>query len=263
VRTGIIPVLLYHSVADDPRRSDRRHAVSRAGFAGHVAAIKASGRVALLVGELAAALRGERPLPERPVAVTFDDGFADTYGAVEALLRHGLSSTVYVTAGEVGSPDRMSASQLAELARLPSVEVGAHSVTHPRLDELDSQELAYEVRASKVELEDLTGVGVDSFSYPHGAYDVRAREEVIAAGYRAAVAVKNAVSHPRDDPFAIARWTVTRGTPASRIAQVLEGEDVPRAWARERLRTRAYRAARRSRRWSRRRVARHLRQERA
>jgi hypothetical protein len=89
---------------------------------------------------------------------------------------------------------------------------------------------------------------VHSFAYPHGVYDRRVRQAVITGGYRSAVAVKNAVSHPADDPFAIARWTVTAGTPASRIAQVLEGESVPVAWSHERVRTRAYRMVRRGRR---------------
>lgn len=243
----MIPVLLYHSVADDPRR-DRRYSVSLADFTTHVGAIVASGRVAMRIGDLADGLRGDRPLPERPVAITFDDGYSDTYEAIDTLLRCELPSTVYVTTGEVGAPDRLSSAQLAELAQLSPVEVGAHSVSHRRLDELDGLELKDEVRASKARLESLTRVGVDSFAYPHGAYDLRVRESVIAAGYRSAVAVKDAVSHSRDDPFAIARWTVTRGTPASRIARVLDGEGVRPAWSHERLRTRIYRAARRRRR---------------
>jgi peptidoglycan/xylan/chitin deacetylase (PgdA/CDA1 family)/O-antigen/teichoic acid export membrane protein len=245
---GIVPVLLYHSVEDRPRRGDRRYALSLADFVAHADAITASGRVPLRIAELAAGLRGERPLPERPVAITFDDGFANTYEAAEELLRRNLSLTVYVTTGEVGAPNRLSAAQLGELVHMHSVEVGAHTITHPRLDELDGRQLSAEVTGSKAQLEEQTGVGVGSFSYPHGAYDQRAREAVIAAGYSSAVAVKNAISHPHDDPFAIARWTVTWGTSASRIAQVLEGERVRQAWSHERLRTRAYRTARRRRR---------------
>jgi peptidoglycan/xylan/chitin deacetylase (PgdA/CDA1 family) len=242
---GVIPVLLYHSVADDARRSDRRYTVSRATFEGHADAIRDSGRVPLLITDVAAGLRGHGPLPEQPVAITFDDGFANTYDAVEALLRRDLPSTTYVTTGEVGAPDRLSPSRLAELADLPAVEVGAHAVRHRRLDELDERELDDEVRVSKGQLEDLTQLTVCSFAYPHGAYDRRVRDAVMDAGYRSAVAVKNALSHAADDPFAIARWTVTAGTSASRIAGVLEGEGVQRAPAHERLRTRAYRTVRR------------------
>jgi peptidoglycan/xylan/chitin deacetylase (PgdA/CDA1 family) len=246
--TGAIPVLLYHSVHDHPERGGRRHTLSRACFAEHVDAIAASGRVAVGITELADALRGAGALPERPVAITFDDGFADTYDAVESLLRHGLSSTVYMTTGALGRAGRLSRSELAALSRLPGLEVGAHAVRHRRLDELDDRELAEEVGKSKTELEALTQRPVPSFAYPNGAYDRRVRRAVIAAGYRSAAAVKNAVSHPGDDPFAIARWTVTAGTRATRIAEVLEGQGIPRAWGPERLRTRGYRAARRYRR---------------
>ncbi len=98
------------------------------------------------------------------------------------------------------------------------------------------------------QLEDMTQGADDSFAYPQGAYDRRVRRAVIDAGYTSAAAVKNAISHANYDPFAIARWTVTAGTPASRLAQILEGENVPRAWPGERVRTRAYRTVRRTRR---------------
>ena len=246
--TAVIPVLLYHSVSDRGAQNGAWGAVSRADFEAHVEAINASGRVAIGITALAGALRGEQPLPERPVAVTFDDGFADTYDAVELLRRHGLVSTVYVTTGEVGTRNRLSPRQLAALASLPGIEVGAHAVRHRHLDELDDGELAEELGASRSQLEDLTQRSIGSFAYPHGSYDGRVRDAVIAAGYGSAAAVKNAVSPPGDDPFAIARWTVTDGTPAARISQVLEGECVPVAWTGERMRTRAYRTARRQRR---------------
>jgi peptidoglycan/xylan/chitin deacetylase (PgdA/CDA1 family) len=193
-------------------------------------------------------LRGERPLVDRPVAITFDDGYADTFDAIELLRRRGLCATVYITTGEIGAARRLSAEQIVTLSRLRTVELGAHAVRHRRLDELDDSELALEVQASKWALERLTGVSVNSFSYPHGAYDERVRAAVIEAGYTSAASVKNALSHPDDDPFAIARFTVTGTVPTARIGEVLEGRHAPLAWTGERLRTRAYRVLRRSRR---------------
>jgi peptidoglycan/xylan/chitin deacetylase (PgdA/CDA1 family) len=243
-----VPVLLYHSVHDDPPHADRAYTVSRSSFSAQVDAVKASRRNALTISELAAALSGMRPMPAWPLAITFDDGYEDNLAAIEALLDRGLACTLYVTSGEVGGRNRLTPSQVAGLASLPTVEIGAHAVRHRRLDELQGPELEEEVTASKLRLEDLTGTEIRSFSYPHGAYDARVRRAVVAAGYHSAVAVKNALSHDGDDPFAIARWTVTREASAARIAAVIAGEGVPRAWRRERLRTRAFRIARRGRR---------------
>jgi peptidoglycan/xylan/chitin deacetylase (PgdA/CDA1 family) len=242
--TSIVPVLLYHSVCDRPQRGRDRWTLSRPEFVEHANAIAACGRTPLRITELAAGLRGERLLPERAVGITFDDGYADNLDAVGELAQRNLSSTVYVTTGEVGRRGMLSAASLAELCALPGVEVGAHGVRHLRLDELDDSELIAEVYVSKAQLEDLTQSAVPTFAYPHGAYDRRAREAVIRAGYRSAAAVKNALSHSADDPFAIARWTVPAGTPPSRIAEVLDGKGIEHAWTHERVRTRAYRRAR-------------------
>jgi len=244
----LIPVLLYHSVNVRASSADTRWTVSPADFASHMDAVATSGRVAMTVTEIADALRGERPLPERPVGITFDDGFVDAYDALALLEARGLTSTIYITTGEVGSCGRLSRPQLAEIAAVNSVEVGAHAVRHRRLDELEIRELVAELIGSKLQLEEFVQGPVHSFAYPHGAFDRAVRDGVIAAGYRSAAAVKNALSHDRDDPFALARWTVTAGTSAARIAEVLEGDTVPTAWAHDRLRTRAYRVARRSRR---------------
>lgn len=209
----------------------------------------AHGGTPLTVDAVAAVLRGDRPRPARPFAVTFDDGFADNLEAVERLGEHGIPATVFVTTSFLGRPAMLDRGGLRRLAALgPRVQLGAHSRTHPRLDELRGDRLRDEIAGSRAALEELAGVDVRSFAYPHGAYDARVRAAVIEAGMTSAAAVKNALSHPGDDPFAIARWTVGPDAAAERIARVLEGADAPLAWRRERLRTRGHRLYRRARR---------------
>ena len=128
------------------------------------------------------------------------------------------------------------------------MEIGAHTVSHPHVDELGGDALEQEIAGSKQALETMLEAPVASFAYPHGSYDGRSRAAVIRAGFRSAAAIKNAISHLGDDPFAIARWTVTARTSPEQLARVIRGEGVPTAWSRERLRTRASRTARRARR---------------
>jgi peptidoglycan/xylan/chitin deacetylase (PgdA/CDA1 family) len=242
--TPPIPVLLYHSVS-----ARDSFAVAPGDFAGHARAIAACGRTALTMSELADGLRGLRALPELCVAITFDDGYRDTVGAIETLRMHGVCSTVYVTSGRVGGGDAITAEQVGALAGWQeSVELGAHTVTHARLDELSTPAAEREIRDSKDAVEHLVGRRVNAFAYPHGAFDHRVRELVIDAGYTSAGAVKNALSHQHDDPFAIARWTVRSTTSVSDLAAVLNGTGAPRAWPGQRVRTRAFRVVRRVRR---------------
>jgi peptidoglycan/xylan/chitin deacetylase (PgdA/CDA1 family) len=247
-----VPVLLYHGVRDDAAAGIERFTLTRAAFAEHVAAIEDSGRTPLTMSRLAACLRGEDDgarLPEDPVAITFDDGWADTLPAVEQLATRGIASTTYVQTGRLGGPDWLDKDGVRALDALGDLsEVGAHTVDHPRLDELFGVPLDREVAGSKAHLEDILGHAVDGFAYPHGAHDERSRAAVIAAGFTHAAAVKNALSHLGDDPFAIARWTVTADTTAQQLRSVLDGGDVPVVRAGDRPRTVAYRMARRLRR---------------
>ncbi len=244
-----IPVLLYHAVTENPPRDQPSFTVSPARFAEHVAAMVASGRLPLTVDELGACLRRERRLSGPSFAVTFDDGFADTVAATALLAEHGISSTVFITTGRMdGDPPPLSVAAVAALAENPLVELGAHTVSHPYLDELELPEILTEVTESRRRLEHQVGRRITSFAYPHGAYSRQVRGAVGAAGFRTAAAVKNALSHPADDPLAVARVTIMRETSTAGVAELLAGRGAPLAWSRERYRTHAFRTARRLRR---------------
>lgn len=245
----MIPILLYHSVPREAADRTDRFSVSYEEFATHLDAVLESGRVPLTIGEIAGGLRDERPLPDRAVAITFDDCYDNTHAAIELICERGLRASVYVTTGQIGTEHMVSYDQLQRLAELQdAVELGAHSVTHPHLDELNLNEIEREVAGSKRQLEQVLGQPVATFAYPYGSYDRRVRQAVLAAGFQSAAAVKNALSHREDDPWGIARWTVGTATDAQQIARVLDGQGVPHAWRHERMRTRGYRTVRRLRR---------------
>ena len=241
--TTTIPVLLYHRMASSP---DDHYAVSPAAFAEHVQAILASNRTALTISQLADVLAGPGSRHEEGyVAVTFDDGYAETLDAVRSLTALGLCATVYVTTGWIGAPGMLTSDQVKVLADMRDVlELGAHTVSHPYLDELRRRELEEEIVNSRDTLRAF-GIPVRTFAYPHGAYDSSVRAAVIRAGFSSAAAVKNALSHQHDDPWAVARYTVSRATSLEQVSRLLEGHGAPLAWKEERWRTRAYRLARR------------------
>jgi peptidoglycan/xylan/chitin deacetylase (PgdA/CDA1 family) len=242
----LVPVLLYHAVAPRPPPGLERFTVAPRQFADHLRVLRDAGRVGLTVSRFAACLRDGAELPDRPVVMTFDDGYADFLDAAEGLAAGGLPATLYMTTGQVGAVGMLTRRQLRSLGGW--VEVGAHSRTHPRLDELPPWRLGDEVLGSKADLEDLLQRPTRSFAYPPADHDRQVRQAVVDAGFDSAAAVKNAFSHDRDDPFAIARITVTAGTTAERIGRLLQGRAAPVAWAGERRRTRTYRAYRRLRR---------------
>jgi peptidoglycan/xylan/chitin deacetylase (PgdA/CDA1 family) len=248
-----VPVLGYHSIGDEPRDGTLRWSVSPGDFDEHMALLKERGCTAMTVSGYAATLRGLAPLPPRPVLITFDDGFADLVSAaLPVLRRYGFTATAYVITSRVGAPrtagtdPTLDWADMAEL-RAGGVEIGSHGHTHRALDCLHRHEVHRELALSKLVLEDKLREQVLSFAYPYG-YGTRAvRREVCAAGYTSACGVKNALSHERDEIFDIARVLMQRDTGATGLDALLEGRGWPLAWRGERLRTRGWRAYRRTR----------------
>nr|BFE58266.1 hypothetical protein GCM10020063_027920 [Dactylosporangium thailandense] len=250
-----MPVLGYHSISDERRDGTLRWSVSPGDFDEQMALIRQRGCTPLTVSRYAAALRGVAPLPPRPVLITFDDGFPDlAEAALPVLRRYDLTATAYVitsrlgvTPPTTGSDPALDWDGLAEL-RAHGVEIGSHSRTHHALDCLRRRELDSEIAHSRRELEDGLQAPVSSFAYPYGYHSPAVCRAVQAAGYSAACAVKNALSHEEDDVFAIARVLIERDTGTEALDALLDGRGRPLAWRGEHLRTRGWRAYRQVRR---------------
>ena len=257
--TTTIPILRYHSVSSDPAPWTASYAVAPATFARHVDLIIASGRTAMTVSELSAALTGRTQLPHRPIVITFDNGFADFAYAARVLSEHYLPSTVYLTTGALRGrglrPSNMALppapmldwSQLPELREL-HVEIGAHSHTHPQLDTLPPSAIADEILQSKELLEDAVGREVPSFAYPYGFHCAKTRRLVEALGFTSACAGINALSSSLDCVFSLARLTIRASTTTDELGSWLGGQGARVAPYPETLRTAAWRLCRRARR---------------
>jgi peptidoglycan/xylan/chitin deacetylase (PgdA/CDA1 family) len=250
-----VPVLCYHSVCTDPAPLMREWAISPGRLREHLAYFADEGMTTLTITEYAHRLSIGQPLPERLVVLTFDDGFADfATEAVPALLDADMTATLYVSTAYVGEtshwlgPDgsqpMLSWSQVTDVAAA-GVEIGAHAHHHHALDELDRTRAQLEIVESKKRLEDQLGGLVESFAYPHGYHTRAIKDMVRLAGFSSAAAVKNALSGPTDDLYAIARILVPGDAPVDEVARLMRrSSPAPRY---ERLQTKAWRAVRRAR----------------
>jgi len=248
-----VPILLYHSVTSDDFGLMQRYTMAPALFRAHMAWIADRGFSTMTVSEYAAARRGETALPDRPLLVTFDDGYADFLdGAAPALVEHGIRATLYVSTAPMGERRRgtiagrpmLTWSELRRVADL-GVEVGGHSHDHAQLDVLPGREVMRQVTTCKRLIEDHVQIDVGSFAYPHGHNSARTRRIVRAAGYSSACAVKNARSHDCDDLWALGRVMFEHDDDVDHLREACEGERYPLSSPRESARTWGWRAARR------------------
>ena len=245
-----VPVLMYHEIAD-AADTPSALAVSPDVFAGHLAYLRDAGFNTVTAGELSAILAdGTGTLPERPVVLTFDDGYGDFYTqALPLLKRNGFTATLFQTTGWVGKEDEairmMNWRELAE-AEQAGIEIGAHTRTHPQLDQLPEKALYEELYASKSALEDNLGLKIPGLAYPYGYSNAKVRQLARDLGHDYAYAVGNALSSSEADPFAIPRLTVRRTTPMDEFQKMVNGRDTP-TLRRARVLTSGYSVVRRAR----------------
>lgn len=132
------------------------------------------------------------------VCLTFDDGYQDNYTiALPILKRLDVPFAVYITTGFIdnrlpmwwypGEQLGISTESLKALDADPLCTIGAHTLSHSRLDTLSAEEQKKEIVQSRLELETLLGHPIHHFSYPHGAKSAETVDIVHSLGFRSAV----------------------------------------------------------------------------
>jgi peptidoglycan/xylan/chitin deacetylase (PgdA/CDA1 family) len=244
-----VPVLMYHEIADSSATPSRL-AVSPEDFAEQLGYLREAGFNSVTAGELAAVLAGEGELPDRPVVLTFDDGYGDFYdNALPLLKQHGFNGTLFMTTGWAGLSDErkrmLNWRELAEVAEA-GIEVGGHTVQHPQLDQLPPERLHEELYASKAAIEDHLSIPVPGLAYPFGYSSARVRQKVREAGYSYAYSVNNYMTKSADDHFALPRLTAQRSTTIDQFRTMVNGHSTM-TLHRDRILTSGYSVVRRAR----------------
>ncbi|MFF4044213.1 polysaccharide deacetylase family protein [Streptomyces sp. NPDC001816] len=250
-----VPILMYHAVASAPNDATRALSVAPEAFAEQMALIGDLGLTPVTTADLATRWRSGRPLPERPVLITFDDGYEGVHRhALPVLAKHGFPATLFVSTGWIrgaydtgGGLDAMlDWQQVRDLAGT-GIEIGGHSHSHPQLDQLDDAALRAElVRSTEIVTGEL-GARPVSFAYPYGYSSRRVRVAVREAGYGQALAVGNGLARRRQGPYALQRVTVRRGTDVEEFERLLQGRAIARNFAKDRALTKGYALVRRAR----------------
>jgi peptidoglycan/xylan/chitin deacetylase (PgdA/CDA1 family) len=172
-----VPVLMYHHIG-----APSRYFTSLGDFTAAMDWLKANGYHTVTISQLYEAVSGGRTLPDKPVAITFDDGNADQRLAFPVLQARGFVATYFIVSGVPLLKD----DDLVTLVRTGN-DVESHTVTHPYLTRIGDGALADQLRRSKSDLEARIGWPVRYLAYPYGDSNARVWNATAAAGYRGGI----------------------------------------------------------------------------
>ena len=215
-------VLAYHIVEDIADPVLRPYSVTPEQFERQMEALSAAGFDFVGPEELLSGLDG-RPIPNRSVLISFDDGYTNNYDhAAPVLERLGIPAVLFVVTDQIGRWNAwdaahggarlplMTVEQLTELTTR-GWEIGAHSKTHSHLSLLSPTELKEELVNSR---DELVRAGLPSprlLAYPYGEHNARVRHAAERSGYAAAFALTGARTTVEGrNRFAVPRIEVTR-----------------------------------------------------
>ncbi|WP_060583518.1 glycosyltransferase [Aeromonas schubertii] len=219
-----MPVIMYHRFIDhESEKGVHGTWIPAAMFEKHLKLLKRLGYETLTFRDLAEKGFIHRlEYGKKYLMITVDDGYLDNLTRMLPLLeKYGYKAVVYVVTGEdhnrwdveyPTNPDTrvplMNSEQLKALVASGHVEIGGHTLTHPRLSQLSSDQQAHEIGENKRQLEALLGHPLLSFAYPYGDLNEGAKAQAIAAGYRYAVATNSGPRAMHRDPYQIRRIAI-------------------------------------------------------
>lgn len=229
-RPGTARVVYYHRIDDEQHRS----CVAPRAFAEQMAWLRDEGFNVVSLDALRAHLDEHRPFPERTVAITFDDGFADNYtAAFPVLARHALPATIFLATDYMDGDDLpvlrdrsgikpLTWAQVDEMARA-GVAFGAHTMSHRSLPDLAPDEVVREIVGSRDAVAARLGTDVQTFCYPRGHFDERVKQAVRDAGFRIAVTTMPGCVTPETHPFSLRRTFIARDDSLRDFQRKLDG----------------------------------------
>ena len=200
-----VPVLNYHQVEE---KNGNPLTLWPDQFEAQMAYLADEGYTTITIDEMMDALENGTPLPEKPVIITFDDGYADNYEyAYPILKKYGFKATIFLIYDFTNTyPNYLTWEQIDEMKDSGLIHFESHTMTHANLSELTSRdELRHEIADSRVALSEKLGREISYIAYPGGRVTDAVEEITRDAGYRGAFTVHYGLSTPTEGVYQMDR----------------------------------------------------------
>ena len=229
VLSASVPILMYHEIGEE--NDENGMIISQQRFESQLAALRDNGYNVISLNDLNEYVKGTYELPEKPVIITFDDGYLSNYDNYYLLGQYNAKAAVFTVGATMGADTykdtgnpiypHFNYAQAKEMYDSGTVDIQSHTYDFHRVREWDSEyregasklkgesdkkfaELfKADLEKSKAEIEQNVGNRVFALSYPEGIHstltDVCARE----CGFDVTVTVDEGIN------------TVVKGLPQS------------------------------------------------
>jgi peptidoglycan/xylan/chitin deacetylase (PgdA/CDA1 family) len=235
-----VPILMYHSIADDGPPELKQFRVSPRTFREQLQYLRRHGFYSITLEEWCSCIAAKKPLRGRPVILTFDDGYKDFLeNAWPALNRADFSATVFVVTDKVGGVadwDTIVSKPLPlmtweDLGSLASngVAIASHSASHKDFLKLSATDIQSEGERARRTLKEKLGGEVKAIAYPWGRTNASVCSTIAACGYTIGLTTLGGPSTTADDPLSLPRIEIMHDDDINEFARKLTPGTKPSA----------------------------------
>ena len=220
-----VSVLMYHMIGNEPGNAA---IMTEANLRIQMNYLRDHGYHPITMQELYDYVTKGAPLPEKPVCITFDDGYLDSYTIVYPLMKeYGFPWTLFLITDDVGKPyNRMTWDQLREMANSHTVTIANHTLSHPKLHNLATRaEKEKEIVEANKALKYQLGIDNVWLAYPYGDYDDEVIDICKKAGIKMAVTTDAGRVHVGSFPYDLKRAYIGNDISIARFSERLNKDN--------------------------------------
>lgn len=221
-----VPVLMYHYLSTPPADADiyrQDLSVPPERFAAHLDRLQSEGYTTVNLYQVLAALQRGVPLPDKPVVITFDDGYRDNYENAFPLLKaRSMQATIFVVTDFIdeGRPAYLTWEMAREMLAA-GISIESHGRNHVSLANKDDDYLVWQALGSLETIEYELGVRPRFVSYPAGEYDQRTIDVFRSANYWAGFTTRQGAKLDNQQLFELPRIRVRNTTTPDELIRLL------------------------------------------
>lgn len=184
-----VPVLCYHQVRNyTPQDGSeaRAYTVTPTQFEAQMKMLSDSGYHSILPDDLFLWYTRGKPLPRKPVMITFDDNTASQFiSALPVLDKFGFKAVFFVMTVSLNRKNFLTTTQLKDLQQQGHV-MGCHSWDHKNMRSYTDQDWKIQLDQPLKTLETITGKPVQYFAFPYGVWTKEGLNELEKRGIQMA-----------------------------------------------------------------------------
>lgn len=219
-----IPILMYHKIPQEEIQTKHRIFVTVESFKKHLDFFNRQKFTTIGFADLKQFWDMQRPyseFPNKPLILTFDDGYVDNLIQAQPLLlerkmkacifllaNHNITENSWDLADPLETKSPLMNLQQKQNLNPACFEIGSHGFNHPHLTSLSETEVLAEMKDSRLKLSQDLSQDIIAFAYPFGSTSEKISKLCEKAGYRFAVNTDRGGLHIADDSFSIFRVNI-------------------------------------------------------